>query len=129
MLEDSLSGRSRQHGRTGAGVFVAPLSLAQLMDFDVVFIVGMAEGVFPPASPDDALLPDRARRSLLPDIHLPMRSERKLEEHRLYLAALASGSKRFLSCARTTGTGGGRQYPSPWFMAAAAHLHLSLIHI
>jgi hypothetical protein len=127
MLEDSLSGRSRQHGRTGTGVFAAPLSLAQLMDFDVVFIMGMAEGVFPPGSPDDALLPDAARRSLLPDVHLPLRSERKIEERRLYLAALASGSKRFLSCARTTGTGGSRQYPSPWFMAAAARLHGGLL--
>lgn len=105
MLEDSLAGHSRQHGRTGTGVFAAPLNLAQCMDFDTVYIVGMAEGAFPPASPDDALLPDRARHSLGSDIHLPLRSARKLEERRLYLAALASGGRRFLSCSRTTGTG------------------------
>jgi len=127
MLEDSLSGHSRQHGRTGTGVFAAPLDLAQCMDFDVVYIVGMAEGAFPPSSPDDALLPDSARRSLVPAVHLPLRSDRKLEERRLYLAALASGGRRFLSCARATGTGGSRQYPSPWFMTAASQLHGSLL--
>ena len=127
MLEDSLAGHSRQHGRTGTGVFAAPLNLAQCMDFDTVYIVGMAEGAFPPASPDDALLPDSARRSLGTTVHLPLRSERKLEERRLYLAALASGSRRLLSCARTTGTGGSRQYPSPWFMAAASQLHGGLL--
>ncbi|MCX5992964.1 MAG: PD-(D/E)XK nuclease family protein, partial [Chloroflexi bacterium] len=127
MLEDSLAGHSRQHGRTGTGVFAAPLNLAQLMDFDTVYIVGMAEGAFPPASPDDALLPDSARRSLGTTVHLPLRTERKLEERRLYLAAMASGRRRCLSCARTTGTGGSRQYPSPWFMAAASQSHGNLL--
>ena len=123
MLEDSLSGHSRQHGKTGTGVFAAPLNLAQQMDFDLVYIVGMAEGAFPPAVPDDPLVPDSIRRLPGSDIRLPLRSERKLEERRLYLAALAAAGRRFLSCARTTGTGGSRQYPSPWFMAAASQLH------
>jgi hypothetical protein len=83
----------------------------------------MAEGAFPPSIPEDALLPDRTRRLLGSDVHLPLRLEKKLEERRLYLAALASGRRRFLCCARTTGTGSGRQYPSPWFMAAASQLH------
>jgi hypothetical protein len=127
MLDDSLAGRARQHGRTGDGVFTAPLYAAQLMEFDFVFIVGMAEGSFPPASPDDALLPDSVRGSLEDGLSLPLRSARKLEERRLFLAALASGRSCCLSCPRSTGTGGKRQYPSPWFTAAASQLHGSLL--
>ena len=122
MLDDMLSATAGNLGKVGAGVFAAPLRLAQCMDFDVVYIVGMAEGAFPPANTDDAVLPDSVRVSLDGEEALPLRVERRTEERRLFLEALAAGRKRRLFYSRATAAGERAQYPSPWFVAAASAL-------
>jgi hypothetical protein len=53
---------------------------------------------------------------------LPLRSERRTEERRLFLEALASGRKRILSCCKAMAANERSQYPSPWFVAAASAL-------
>jgi len=123
MLNNSLETSSGRTGTTGSGVFVAPVASAQGMDFEVVYIVGMAEGAFPPRVPDDAVLPDRIRIMLTDTENLPLRQSKRIEERRLFLAALASGQKRILSYPRSDTSSQRGQYPSPWFVREAGHLH------
>ena len=49
---------------TGGAVFVAPIDLARGLSFDIVFVPGLAEKVFPPRIVEDPLLPDDARKAL-----------------------------------------------------------------
>ena len=127
MLDDMLGASADILGKLGKGVFAAPLKTAQCMDFDSVYILGMAEGAFPPASPDDAVLPDSVRASLDMEEALPLRSERRTEERRLFLEALASGRRRILSYCRATAANERSQYASPWFVAAASALNGSTL--
>jgi ATP-dependent helicase/nuclease subunit B len=50
--------------RPGGAVFVAPIELARGLSFDLVFVPGLAERLFPPRIVEDPLLPDEARRTL-----------------------------------------------------------------
>jgi len=45
-------------------VFVAPIEMARGLTFEIVFVPGLAEKLFPPRIVEDPLLPDEARRSL-----------------------------------------------------------------
>ena len=123
MLDDYLKASSGRLGPTGAGVFVAPLSAAQGMEFETIHILGMVEGAFPPRLYDDAIIADRYREELGSDCPLPLRAERRLDERRLFRAALASGRKRVLSYPRSGGGGQRRGYPSPWLVHEADILH------
>ena len=79
-------GRRRPFGH---GVTFGPLVAAAGYDLDAVFVLGMAEGQCPAPRGDDALLPDSAR-ALAAEGELPRRSDRLDDQHRAYLAALAS---------------------------------------
>ena len=97
-LESELDAPAGRVGRFGAGVFVGGLRHAYGGDFDVVHVVGMAEGTFPPLGREDPLIPDRARRRVGPA--LPVHAVRRVEERRDYLAALAAAPVRSLSYPR-----------------------------
>ncbi len=116
MLDDLLDAPSGKTGTTGSGVFVAPVSAAQGMEFEHVFIAGAAESVFPPALPQDPLLPDRVRQSLSGGDSLPLQQTRRAGERRLYISALAAGSTCTLSYPRVNPTVQRPQFPSPWFL-------------
>ena len=118
-LEQALDAPSGRTGATGSGVFVASLVAAIGMEFDAVWILGMAEGAFPPRPAEDPLLPDGARRSL-GNGKLPQRRDAVLDERRRYLAALAGGKHRYLSYARTDPGARRGQRPAPWLLDAAA---------
>ncbi len=122
MLEEALEAPAGRTGPTGSGVFVAPVALAQGMEFEVVYLVGMAEGAFPPAPPIDPLLPDQVRVSLDAGAGLPLHRTRPMEERWLYLAALAAGKRRILCYARTDSSAQRGQYPSVWFLAEVSRL-------
>ena len=49
---------------TQGAVFVAPIELARGLAFDIVFVPGLAEKVFPPRIVEDPLLPDAVRQKL-----------------------------------------------------------------
>jgi ATP-dependent helicase/DNAse subunit B len=102
---------------------VAPAAAAQGMQFDVVFLAGMAEGSFPPHSADDPMLPDSMREAVGKGASLPLRRDRRIEERRSFLAALASGGERVLSYPRTNVSARRGQHPSPWFLEAARGLN------
>ena len=118
-LEQALDALSGRTGATGSGVFVASLGAAIGMEFDAVWILGMAEGAFPPRAAEDQLLPDDARRSL-GNGKLPLRRDAVLEERRRYLAAMAAGKRRHLSYARTDPGARRGQRPAPWLLDAAS---------
>ena len=121
-LEDALKVPAGRSGVTGSGVFAAPLSAALGMEFDAVWVLGMAEGAFPGRLAEDPLLPD-AVRAQAGGGRLPLRRTSAAEERRLYLAALAAGRRRFLSYARTGQPGRRAQHPAPWLLDAATALN------
>ena len=117
-LEASL-GRS---GRFGEGVVCGPLALGLGLDLDAVFVLGLAEGTCPAPRRDDALIAD-ADRGLAVDGELPLRSERVHEQHRAFLAAIASGAHtRVLVVPRGDHRSGRSRLPSRWALDTAAAL-------
>lgn len=121
-LEDALNVPAGRSGVTGSGVFAAPLSAALGMEFDAVWVLGMAEGAFPGRLAEDPLLPEAVRREAGGG-RLPLRRGSAAEERRLYLSALAAGRRRFLSYARTGQPGRRAQHPAPWLLDAATALN------
>jgi RecB family exonuclease len=127
-LDDALGAPSGHSGLTGSGVFVAPASVAQGMQFDLVLLTGMAEGAFPPHAADDPMLPDAMREAIGEDARLPLRRDRRIGERRSFLAAVASGGERVLSYPRTSASARQGQHPSPWFLEAAGRLNGSPVN-
>ncbi|MDP2950116.1 MAG: exodeoxyribonuclease V subunit gamma [Chloroflexota bacterium] len=121
-LEEALEAPAGRTGATGSGVFVASLGAALGMGFEAVWVLGMADGAFPPRAAEDPLLPDALRRQV-GDGKLPLRRASMLEERRLFLAALAGGKRRYLSYARTDSAAQRGQHPSPWLLDAASALN------
>ena len=123
MLGDVLGVSSGRLGQYDSGVFVGDVASAQAMDFDTIYLVGMAEGSFPPRVRDDPMLPDRVRQTLAHGEVVPLRHMRLAEERRLFLAALASGGHRVLTYPRADTAGQRGQAPSPWLIEAAERLY------
>jgi RecB family exonuclease len=61
VIELELADDLPRAGQLGTGVLVAPLAAAVGLDCDVVFVTGLAEGLYPGPQPVDALLPEAAR--------------------------------------------------------------------
>ncbi len=76
-------------------VFVGSIDEARGCEFRVVFLPGLAEGLFPQRALEDPLLLDEARRELSPD--LPLRSHRNSEERQKLHLALAAASEHFIA--------------------------------
>jgi ATP-dependent helicase/nuclease subunit B len=119
-LESELDAPAGRVGRFGAGVFVGRVRHAYGGDFDVVHLVGMAEGAFPPLGREDPLIPDRARA--ITDGALPMHAVRRAEERRDYLAALAAAPERSLSYPRADPRAQRKRLPARWLLESAGRL-------
>jgi ATP-dependent helicase/nuclease subunit B len=119
-LESELDAPAGRVGRFGSGVFVGGVHHAYGGDFDVVHVVGMAEGTFPPLGREDPLIPDRARRLAAPA--LPVHTVRRAEERRDYLAALAAGPVRALSYPRADPRAQRKRLPARWLVESASRL-------
>jgi ATP-dependent helicase/nuclease subunit B len=91
LLNLELSSSVPRVGRFGEGVFVAHLSQAVGLDLDVVFLVGLAEDIYPGRRGEDALLPDRVRT--VTNGELPLTRERIDAKHRHLLAAFTSAPR------------------------------------
>lgn len=59
VLADELGRRRRRVGRLGQGVLVGDVAEVVGLDLDLLVVVGLAEGWYPPRHRDDPLLPDR----------------------------------------------------------------------
>jgi ATP-dependent helicase/nuclease subunit B len=119
-LEAELETPAGRVGRVGAGVFVGHVRHAYGGDFDVVHVVGMAEGAFPPLGREDPLIPDRARE--ITGGTLPMHAVRRAEERRDYLAALAAARERLLSYPRADPRAQRKRLPARWLLESAGRL-------
>ena len=120
-LEAELAtGRGRQ-GRTGHGLLIGPVGAALGAELECVWVLGMAEGVFPGQATEDLLLSE-TERAAAPEA-LPAPSARLADDHRRFLAALAgaSGERTLLyplGDLRHTAD----RLPSRWLLASAAGL-------
>ena len=128
-LRQALQQPLGHRGRTGQGVFVAPIASAIAMRFDRVYLVGMIEGAVPPAIRDDPLIPDSERRAAGgAAAGLPLRQEQKVKERYEFLAALASAPFRVLSYPVAEPAGQRANYASRWFVEQASILERSPVH-
>lgn len=80
-------------------VFVGSIEEARGREFGVVFLPGLAEGLFPQRMLEDPLLLDELRKAV--SEHLPLKEERVLEERmRLHLAVAAARDRLVVSYPR-----------------------------
>jgi RecB family exonuclease len=107
-------------GRMGEGVFVGPVSMGVGLDLDLVVFLGLAEGVFPPVTRDDSLLPDSERISTGGE--LPLRGALVDRRHREFLAALAGAHQQLLCVPRGDLRGSKERVPSRWVLQVAGTL-------
>lgn len=105
-------------GPLGDGIFVGPIAQAAGMQFEHVFVVGLAEGQLPPSPRIDALLQDDERASL----GLDSPAVELVNSRRRYLAALASAPRRTLLFAHADLRNSRPQQPSRWLVESASHL-------
>jgi hypothetical protein len=98
VLTDELESPVRAAGTFGHGVFVGRMDELAGAHHDLVLVLGMAEGWFPPRGRSDPILPDTERRAL--DGRLPARRRPAGDEHRAFLNALAAAPARVLSFPR-----------------------------
>jgi ATP-dependent helicase/nuclease subunit B len=102
-------------GRFGHGVFVGSLADAAGAHHDLLLVVGMAEGIYPPRGQDDPVLPD-AVRATLGSIVLAPRRPARADERRDHIAALAGSAAAHLSFPRADTRAQRERYPSRWFL-------------
>lgn len=105
----------RRHGH----VFVAPIEAARGLSFDLVFVPGLVEGVFPQPVAEDPVLLDGARRLLRSVVQLDLQEDRAAEERlALRLAAGAARQCLRLSYPRVDATNGRLRVPSFYALAS-----------
>lgn len=61
VLTTELASAVPRTGKFGRGIFVGPISQARGLDLDQIWVVGLAEDLYPGRQSEDALLPDRLR--------------------------------------------------------------------
>ncbi len=104
----------------GSGVLVGPLSLAPGLEFDRVTVVGLAEGLYPPARREDPLLPDNERLAAVGALRT--RADWQAAERRALHAAVAAAPEAVLSAPRTDPRRPAVAHPSRWLRALASQL-------
>ncbi|MGB2711250.1 MAG: hypothetical protein WBC33_07010, partial [Conexibacter sp.] len=118
-LERELEGPTARTGRFGDGVLIGRIADALGTDFDVVYVIGMSEGLLPPRRREDPLLSDE-ERSLAE--HVPLRTARHAEDRRDYLAALSCAPERVLVFPRADLRGQRGKLPARWLLETASRL-------
>jgi CRISPR/Cas system-associated exonuclease Cas4 (RecB family) len=87
--------RAEPPERRWGRVFVGAIDEVRGCEFPVVFVPGLAEGLFPKRAFEDALLLDDVRRNLSAD--LPLRQDRNSEERGRLRLAVAAARDRFIA--------------------------------
>ncbi len=119
LLQEALSTSSGHAGKLGEGIFVGPVSTAAEMEFDATFIIGLVEGAYPAGAAEDPLLTEAERAS---SGAIPSRLERRIDERRAFLAALASSGRSRLSMPRAALRDQKTTLPSRWLLESASAL-------
>lgn len=105
----ALTATAGYQSQFSAGVFVGSLADAPGMDFDLVVVVGMAEGHSLAVDGEELLLPQ-------------LRRTHHADQRRDYLAALATARcQRVLCFPRSDPRAGRARLPSRWLLEAAGH--------
>ncbi|MDE2878411.1 PD-(D/E)XK nuclease family protein [Candidatus Palauibacter soopunensis] len=91
LLEVSEPPPANRYGR----VFVGPIDAARGLAFDVVFVPGMAERLFPPKIGEDPILLDEMRRRLAPG-RLPTNRDRVQQERLAFRLAVGAARKQIV---------------------------------
>ncbi|MGI9168150.1 MAG: PD-(D/E)XK nuclease family protein [Pyrinomonadaceae bacterium] len=101
VLEPRLRDLSVEPPRRSFGsVFVGPVAYARGLAFDVVFIPGLAEKIFPRKLVDDPILPDAQRQEVAGNTLSTRRERLELERLALRLAIGAARERAYLSYPR-----------------------------
>lgn len=119
-VAQELSAAAGRIGRVGRGVLTGPIGYSLGMDLDVVVVVGLAEGAFPNQPLDDPLIPDREREATGGE--LPLRPDRREQQHLDLLATMAFAETCVLVFPRGDMGSGAEQHPSRWWLDAAGDL-------
>lgn len=117
-LDEELDASVGHTGTFGDGVLVAPVGALLGTDYDVVFVVGMHEGAFPPPPRDDPVLPDVERDRV--DGALDRRGDRRTNDRAAYLAALSIAPERILSFPRADTRAQRAARPAAWLLETAS---------
>ncbi len=119
-LVSALSTPAAREGTLGKGALVGQVGDPLGMELDRLIIIGMAEGTFPHSPADDPLLPDRERKTAGDDLSLL--ADQHHDQHRSFLAALASARSTTLVYARGDSRRASEQHPSRWLLDTATAL-------
>lgn len=119
-LVSALGAPAARAGTVGKGVLVGQVGDPLGMELDRLIIIGMAEGTFPHSPSDDPLLPDRERKTAGDD--LTLLADQHHDQHRSFLAALASARSATLVYARGDSRRASEQHPSRWLLNTATAL-------
>lgn len=101
-------------GRFGEGVLVAPVSAAIGLELDKVYVLGLAEGIYPAGQHADALLPERARAAARGE--LPLARDVLDRSARHLLAAFSSAPVAVTSFPRGDLRRSTTRIPSRWLL-------------
>ncbi|MDZ7726790.1 MAG: PD-(D/E)XK nuclease family protein [Dehalococcoidia bacterium] len=119
-LRSQLEGPWGRHGVFEEGVFVGSLAAARGLNFDLVFVAGMVEGLAPRPAREDPLLPDRERRDV-PGLEAAV-SARASRERDAFLAGTAIAPRRVFSAPLADMRAGREQLPARWLLEICARL-------
>jgi hypothetical protein len=111
-------------GRFGHGVALARVADLVGADADVVFLVGLGEGTYPPRPSDDPLVPD-AERAV---VGLGPRRVTRAEEHRDHVAAMAAAPEVVVSFARADPRAQRERQPARWLLDACSARAGATVH-
>ena len=119
LITETLEKPFGRAAKLGEGIFVGPVAIAAEMEFDATFVVGLTEGSYPSGASEDPLLTEAERAA---SGGLPSRLERRFDERRLFLAALAGGGRVRLSMPRAALRDQKTTLPSRWLLESASAL-------
>lgn len=122
-LDAELESAPGRVGRLGVGVHVGPLSFAVGQPFDLLVVVGAADGLLPAPPPPEALLGDSDR--LLTDGALALNADSADEQHGQLWAALAGAGRALMVAPRGDLRATALRQPSRWISELAATLSMS----
>lgn len=114
VLELELQHALPRVGTFGTGVLVAPIEASIGLAADVVYVVGLAEDLYPGRLHEDALLPERAR--VAADGQLALSRDELDARHRQLLAALASAEQVIATFPRGDLRRSTHRLPSRWLL-------------
>lgn len=119
ILQEALDMASGHAGKLGEGIFVGPVSTAAEMEFDATFMVGLVEGAYPAGAAEDPLLTESERSA---SGAIASRLERRIDDRRAFLAALAGSGRSRLSMPRSALRDQKTTLPSRWLLESASEL-------